>query len=332
MPAEIAELATGVHTFASARVHAWHRLGTVLDDTMTAEQALSASHLANWDVRKINLTAHENETTIAVPNRWATVYTNPITSATEYLGVVGSSYTPIQNEAHASLLNAIVDESGAHFETAGALRGGKQTFMTMRLPGSMKIGGEDAIDQYLIASNAHDGTASFQFIVSPVRVVCANTLAAALGKAKSSFKIRHVKGATGAIQEAREALGLTFDYLDAFQVEADRMIAKSLTDVTFGKMIESLFIDPQAKSKRAENVGREHVDGVKRLWDENGDTMQGVKNTRWGGYQAVTEYVDHFMNVRGDGDRDALRAQRAVTSKPVETLKHSAFALMTKGA
>lgn len=332
MAHNIAELADGVHAFATAREHAWHRLGTVLDETMTAEQALKAAHLADWDVRKVSLTAHEGDITIGVNDRWATVYTNPVDGSVHYLGVVGSTYTPIQNEEHAGLLNAIVDESGAHFETAGALRDGKQTFMTMRLPESMLVGGHDVVDQYLVATNSHDGSSSFQFVVSPIRVVCANTLTAAIEGAQSTFRVRHVKGATGAIQEAREALGLTWKYLATFEQEAERMIAKSLTDATFEKMVASIFGSADAKTKRAENTAAEHVAGVMGIWRSESPTIVGVKGTRWGGYQAVTEYIDHYMTVRGDGDKVDARAKRTLISKPIERTKSLAFATLAKGA
>jgi len=331
MSANITELAQGVHAFASARESAWHMLGTVLDESMTAEQALAAAHLADWDVRKISLTAHENDVTLAVPNRWATVYTNPITKTPTYLGVVGSSYAPIQNEEHADLLNAIVDESGAHFETAGSLNEGRKTFMTMRMPETMLVGGHDVVDQYLVAVNSHDGTSSFEFLVSPIRVVCANTLAAALAGADSSFKVRHCKGASGAIQEAREALSLTWKYLDAFEAEAERMIAKSLTDATFEKMIAGLFSVDDAKSARAENVAAQHVAGIMSIWGSDSPTIESVKGTRWGGYQAITEYVDHYMDVRGGNTAEA-RAKRTLISKPIEGLKTRAFATLSKGA
>src|SRR5687768_9878701 len=120
------DITNGIASFATAREHAWHRLGQVLPGGMTAQQALDAAHLSGWNVRKLPLLiTGEDETVddaIEVPDKYATVRTNPITGKVEYLGVVGTDFTPIQNEAHADLMNALVDESGAHFETAGALR------------------------------------------------------------------------------------------------------------------------------------------------------------------------------------------------------------------
>jgi phage/plasmid-like protein (TIGR03299 family) len=277
-------------------------------------------------VRKTPITTVDGG--VEIDNRWATVYTNPVTNATQYLGVVGSHYEPIQNEAHVDLLDAIVDESGAHFETAGSLRKGRETFVSMKIPATMNVGGVDPVDLYLVALNSHDGTSSFRFLITPVRVVCANTQAAALKSAKSSFSIRHVRGAQGHVQEAREALDLTFRYLDAFEIEAEKMIKKSITDAAFAKITAQLFDAGNATTARAKTTLDQHLGGVMSLWNGDGLTMQDVKGTKWGAYQAITEYADHFMSVRGNSAE--TRALRSATSTSMQALKQSAFLLLNK--
>lgn len=101
-------------------------------------------------MRKVPVTAHEvtegGVSAIEVADRFATVRTNPFTQAPEALGVVGRDYTPLQNEAHCGFLNTLADQSGAVFDTAGSLRGGRQVFVTMRLPESLQIGGSDEVN------------------------------------------------------------------------------------------------------------------------------------------------------------------------------------------
>lgn len=166
------DINNGVASFAS-RTDAWHRLGQTVGHTMTAEEALSAAHLSGWSVHKRRLVAplepvitdDDGVTTLAplpVADHFATVRTNPITGNFDVLGVVGSKYEPVQNEETCALLNVLTDESGAVFETAGALRGGREVFVTMKLPQSMtfdgKDGSKDRTDFYLAALNSHDGS------------------------------------------------------------------------------------------------------------------------------------------------------------------------------
>jgi phage/plasmid-like protein (TIGR03299 family) len=176
MAHELEQLTNGQTAFVTARVPAWHQLGTVTDDCMTAEDVMAKAFLGGWKVRKIDLqgveTTPDGVTIIECPDRRMTVRTNIFTSETEYLGIVGTDYGTVQNEEAAEVLNRLVDESGAHFETAGSLRGGRMVFITMKLPTSMRIAGVDDMDLYLCATTSHDGTSALRVDASPIRVVC----------------------------------------------------------------------------------------------------------------------------------------------------------------
>jgi len=331
MSHEINELAKGVHSFVSARQHAWHSLGTVVDSAMTAEEAMREAHLAGWNVRKTPMfTIDEEGNQIEADNRFATIYTNPVTKANQYLGVVGSHYTPIQNEDHISLLDAVVDESGAHFETAGSLKGGREVFVSMKLPNTMQVGGFDAVDQYIVAMNSHDGTSPLKFMVTPIRVVCANTLTAATKSARSSFSVRHTGQAQFAINDAREALALSFKYFDEFEQAAEKMISEQVNDDQFTKIVEQLLGKESVETPRQEATFNKHFGSVMELWKQS-ETVKPVYGTKWGVYQAVTEYTDHFMSVNSSKTRDeaTARAFRAVTSSQIKNLKEDAFALLS---
>ena len=304
---------SGTASFVSARQHAWHQLGVVLPEQFDAAQAMQHAKLGGWNVRKEQLTTTvitaDGVSTLPVPEAFASVRTNPVTGAPEVLGVVGTAYTPIQNEEHARMLDLLVDESGAHFETAGSLRGGRQVFITMRMPQTMRIGGHDPVDLYLIALNSHDGSSAFRLLVSAVRVVCANTQAAALRSARASFSIRHTRNASGQIEEARQALGLTFAYAEQFQAEADAMIAQSMTDAEFEQIITGTWAAPAQPStssrgaKRSKAIADDRRDALVHLW-RHSPTNEQIRGTRWAAYQAVTEYVDHVRDGReGEGPR-----------------------------
>lgn len=329
MSHELDEMAPGVYAAAFARQDAWHQLGTTVPDRdMDASDVLELAHLGGWNVRKLDLTATEMDengvTTLDVPDRFATVRTNPVTGKVEYLGTVGSYYTPIQNEEHVDLLNALVGEGGMHFDTAGSLRRGRTTFVTMKKPEHLLIGGKDEVALNLIALNSFDGTSKFRFMVSPVRVVCANTESAAIRSARSTFGIRHTTGASSHIQEAREALKLTFKYVDAFQTAADAMIEQTVTKAKFEKIVAGLFDVDAATTDRSRDQRLARVADVVDL-RRTSDTLDGIRGSAWGAYNAVTEYVDHIMPVNGGGDLASKRATRALTMKSINALKLDAF-------
>ncbi len=296
MAHELETWSDGTASFVSARQHAWHRLGTVLPAEFDAAQAMSHARLGGWNVRTMALQTAPVLSddgvfgALPVPDQFATVRTNPVSGGVDVLGVVGRGYTVIQNEEHADLLNRVVDEGGACFETAGSLRGGRSVFLSMKLPRTMNIGGIDPVDLYLIALNSHDGTSAFRLLVSPVRVVCANTQALALRRAQSSFSIRHTSGAKGNIAQAREALGLTFKYAEVFEREAEQMIQASLTDAQFAQIIGKLWTT-ESESKRSATITANRADVLTGLFSD-APTNASIRGTRWAGYQAITEYLD----------------------------------------
>lgn len=328
--------------FANSRSDHWHRLGQSVGHAMTAREALDAAHLAGWNVRKMALQVpqepildHTGVTTpapLAVPDYFATVRTNPINGRLDVLGVVGSKYEPVQNEASCELLDALVEESGAHFETAGALRGGRETFMTMKLPTSIvfdgRDGSKDRTDLYIAALNSHDGSSRFTFLVTPIRIVCANTQSAALRSAKASWGIRHTGGARAAINEARNVLKLTWRYVEAFEAEAAALYAQPMELEQVRTFANTLLEVDSASTEATARHRRERAAGIVKLWTSS-PTIAPIAGTRWAAYNAVTEYLDHHVPVRGARTSSAASATRALrnisTAASPGSLKAQAF-------
>jgi phage/plasmid-like protein (TIGR03299 family) len=334
MVADLTVMGNGSVAFAegteNGRVNAWHHLGSAIQGAMTAEQALEMGFLARWDVRKQpvfwqNGTGEQE----VITDRFLTVWTDPTDGTIRPLDVVGRNYTPIQNEALAPFLNALTDESGAMFQTAGSVKNGKQVFLTMKLPDTMLLNGEDATEFYLIAYNSHDGSSSFRLAVSPVRVVCSNTLAMAMNKAKSTWSIRHTRNADGQIAMARESMNLTFAFMSEFQAEAEQMMSATMTDDQFFAIVKDLFPASDDDTKRGANAMRDAQDTVMGLW-RNSDTMLNLDKSAWRGYNAVTEAIDFYLPVRNTmGNLNVARASRAVLpTSPMVALKERASGLL----
>jgi phage/plasmid-like protein (TIGR03299 family) len=294
---------------------------------------MTVGHLGGWQVRKLPLHATEispdGVSVLEVQGHFATVRTNPFSGATEPLGVVGAGYRPIQNEDHCEILNRLVDDSGAVFDTAGSLRGGRQVFVSLRLPDRMRIGGSDEVNVNIVALNSHDGTSAFRLLVTPIRVVCANTQAAALANHSASISIRHTASAKGRVAAARDALGLTFAYVEEFQAHAEAMIQQSMTDAEFARMTAQLFPAPDRDAPvRTQNAHLDRQYILNRLWAD-ADTQAAIRGTAWAGYQAVAEYVDHHAPVRTRGDEAVARATRLLTTTEPARIKTRAWQLAT---
>lgn len=318
-------------SFVSAREHAWHQLGTVLPESFTAEEAMEHGHLGGWNLRKEPIFAHVGDAQVRVSGRHAVVRDNPINHQPEVLGDVGDAYKIVHNEQLAGLLNTLVDESGAHFETAGAIDGGRKVFITMKLPGNIKVGGVDPVDNYIAALTSHDGSSSTQLMVTPIRVVCENTLNLAFNGHKNIFRVRHTIGAERIlVQQAREALDLTFDYLDDFQEQAERMINTTLTMSQFEQIVADQFSTPDDAPESTKTRNQNKADDIVELFAD-AHTHEGLRNTVWAGLNAFTEWADHYAPVRGAGagatvTEQDLRSRKALLDPD---FKNQALQLMT---
>lgn len=327
MAHELETFANGASAFVSARQSAWHQLGTVTTNTLSADEIMTLAFLGGWKVRKVPVygieTIDGNETRIPADDKAMTVRTNIVTGETEYLGVVGDDYGIVQNEQCAEILDRLVDETGgAHFETAGSLRRGKSVFVTMKLPDTMTVAGTDRLDLYLAATTSHDGTAALRVDATPIRIVCANTQRAAFAHTKGTYVFRHTSNVNSQISQAREAMGLMWTYLDTFQQAAERMLNTALTNTEFDAIVAQVWPIADDATDRTKDLAKQRH-GALRYLLRDADTQAPIRGSRWAGYQAITEYLDHIQPAKDD----TARANRAI-SGDAPTLKIRAFDLL----
>jgi phage/plasmid-like protein (TIGR03299 family) len=314
------------HTASSAHLSPIDLLGTRVEGTFTAEQAMELGKLGGWNVRKTPAFTKDPVTGLSIPmkGRNALVRTNPETGKPEFLGDVGDKYAIVQNEEHAEFLNQIVEESGANFEIAGSADGGKKVFLSMKLPGHINVGGVDQVQNSLLAINSHDGSMSFTLAVLPVRYACSNILNVMFGGLSNIIRIRHTSGAqTNMAVKARESLDIAFNFLDAFQAEADRMIQTTMTQAKFEAIIEREFGAPDDASSATITRSENKIAEMTRLFAE-AQTQDGIRDTAWAGFNALTEWNDHYAPTRGD-ERELARASKAILEPE---FKDQAYRLM----
>lgn len=233
--------------FASLREPAWHGLGTVFNEEVTTAQMLELAHLDNWNVRlePVYVQGVPAER-FAVPS-FAVVRTNPFDGEADVLSVVGQRYKVLQNEELFDFGATL--GSGARWETAGSIKKGRVVFGSLALERETVLdpnGVADKVNTYMLLHTSHDGSVSVQASITPVRVVCANTLNFALRSVKQSFKIRHTQTLDGKMAAAREALGLAERYMDDFDKAAQALFAVPVTD----SQVEDIFSTAYSKTDK----------------------------------------------------------------------------------
>lgn len=300
-------MAAAVESFASYREPAWHKLGKVFDHEVTSSsEMLDLAGLAGWNVRLEEIVLPEGYTTELTP-QFRVVRTHPTNANPDVLGVVGSRYNVYQNEEMYDFADSLLD--GARWETGGSLKGGSVVFGSLALERETVIdpnGVGDVVKNYILVSSSHDGSTSLQASVTPVRVVCANTLAVALKGAKQTYKIRHTQAMEGKVAAAREALGLAHQYLDAFEVEAQQMIEQSITDKVWYDIIRAAYPKPEKDSKGSFVKWDNKVMELESIY--RGDTNFMIANTAWGAYNALTERLDWFRTARKGNEENIYAA------------------------
>jgi phage/plasmid-like protein (TIGR03299 family) len=326
----------------------WHKTNYAqVEEAPTAAEAMCLAQLT-WGVDKVPLFyAWENALGTVeggferIQGRYG-ILRDDLTGADAFLGVVGERYTPIQNVECFAFLDAVAGAGTevVTYETAGSLWGGKRVWMLARVPRDIRVAGTDDISKvYILLTSAHDGSAGVTAAVTPVRVVCNNTLTAALAGAQRTWNVLHTSGAQHRIEDAQNALGLTLAYADEFEAAANALASRPLLAAEMEKLTAHLFPE---NAEDGELSGRAKKARLSVAWafDElESCNLPGIRGSRWAGWQAVTAWADHAQgtNVQDpsgtltDSQKDLRRAENKVMSVWEGTsayLKSKAFKLL----
>lgn len=305
------ETVNGQTAFASLREPAWHGLGTVFTEEVSTAKMLELAHLNDWNVRLEDV---EIPAGFASDKSYSFVTrTNPFDKTqNDVLGVVGERYVPLQNEDLFDFGDLMLD-GGGRWETAGSIKGGRQVFGSLALERETVLdpnGVSDKVNTYLLINTSHDGSVAIQASITPVRVVCANTLNLALSSIKGnkgikqSFKIRHTQTASGKVQQAREALGLANTYMDKFDEMAKAMIETEISKAKFDEIVALAYPAPEKDAKGSFKKHNDKIDLINDIYvGQYNDTISG---TAWGTLNALTERLDWYRTARGGNTENIL--------------------------
>lgn len=299
----------------------WHGLGTELANPATAEEAIKYAGL-DFEVVKVPLFIYP-DSPISVPGQYATVRTD----TNDVLGVVGERYNPLQNSEAFGFFDPLVDRDEAMYHTAGTLGKGERIWIMAKLPDYISVKG-DQVDKFVLLASSHDGSGSIIAKFTPIRVVCNNTLSAALAGKSDTVKIRHTRTMKDRLAEAHRVLGLSNKIYDQLDAIFNQMAETKITDEAMKTyIINSLTPDNKSEEEKEEMSTRliNITNRVIGLTEEGmGMNHEATKGTLWGAYNALTEYADHHKVVRGD---DANARLTSIWFGTSEFLKNKAFSL-----
>lgn len=278
-------MAALVESMVYTREKPWHGLGTMVEEAPTSADALRLAEL-DWRVEQKNIQLCGGS---KVPGYKANVRSTD----GKVLGVVSDRYRIVQNADAFEFTDSIIG-GDVRYETAGSLNGGKKIWLLAKLP-ETEIAG-DKTEPYLCFSNTHDGSGAVRVCMTPIRVVCNNTLNLALDSAKRAWSVRHTGSLQSKMHEARACLRMANRYMGALAEKADRMANTTITRDQLNSILDELFpVDEHTTEREKQNI--------KKLRDEYtvcyfAPDLVKFRDTAWGAYNAMSDMITHNAPLR----------------------------------
>lgn len=279
----------------------WHGLGVSVSKAPSVEEAIKLAGL-DW---KVNLAPLFTQEGTQVTHR-ATMRD----SDRSILGVVGPGYTPVQNEKAFEFFNPFVQSGEAELETAGSLREGRRIWVLAKIAGNTReVVPGDPVEHYVMLSNSHDGTTSVQVGFTPIRVVCANTLAAAHNDARSTLlRIRHTRNVEDTLDAVRDTMAVSQREFQATMEQYKLLARKNVAKGDIEKYVKIVFYkDKDLEKQRTKARYDEMTNTIKRLFETGrGNDLPQVRGTFWALYNATTEYLSYEYGKTQDARLSSL--------------------------
>ena len=292
------EIINGKAQMFSVKEIPWHKMGKILDNPPTSEKAIVEAGL-DWNVNLKQIYFKDETAPIdtynQVNNRFALVrdrYNEP-------LCVVSGSYKPLQNKKAFEWFDPIVKEGKATYETAGSLQGGRKIWILAKLKDEFEVVAGDTIRKYLLLCNGHDGATSILIQLSPIRVVCQNTLLASLGTGMVNSIVHH-GNIEMRMDMVKRMIGLAEKEYEQRREIYQNMARYSMDNNKIGLYLQALI--PDARKEATERVRNTINADRERIWQlietGMGSGIKNVKGTLWGTYNASIEFAEYYMAKR----------------------------------
>ena len=280
-------MSANVETMFYTREKPWHGLGTRVEEAPDSKKALELAGL-DWRVIQKNLATEDGYPVSGFK-------ANIRDSDNRVLGVVTDRYKVVQNEDAFAFTDKLLGE-GVSYETAGSLQDGRRIWLLAKLPQRYIISG-DEITPYLVFMNTHDGTGAIKAAMTPIRVVCMNTLNLALSEAKRSWSTNHTGNIVGKLDDARYTLLYADQYMGELGKSIDRMQQMKLSERQVMEYIDALFpLYDNPTQQQRKNLLCMKEDMKARYFD-----APDLKHVGKNGYRfmnAVSDFATHSKPLR----------------------------------
>lgn len=294
-------MASEVEQMFSVKETPWHKLGRVVREAPSVEDAIQLAGL-NWQVEMRALQTVNGA--LKVPER-AIVRS----SDESVLGVVGSDYVPLQNDRAFEFFNPFLESNECSLETAGSLRQGRRIWILAKLNRDpIKITKNDVVQKFLLLSNSHEGYSSVRVGFSPVRVVCANTLAMAHDNKQSQLlRVRHQSTMLENLDQVREIVNTANASFEATAKQYRALAECAVNESDVKEYVKLVFFDKKIETERMELRLEKMTETITRLFETGrGNDTKGTRGTAWALYNGVTEYLSYEAGKDSDQRLNSL--------------------------
>lgn len=299
-------MAANVESMFYTREKPWHGLGVEVKVAPTSADALRLSGL-DWTVKQEAIFTDNGK-------EIAGYKANVRSTDRRVLGVVTDRYKVVQNTEAFAFTDELLG-NGVRYETAGSLQEGRRVWLLARLPREYIISGE-RISPYLVFSNTHDGSGAVKVAVTPVRVVCNNTLNLALSTARRSWSMVHTGDIKGKIEEAKETLFFAEKYMDELGKEFEQLRDKKMTDAKVAEYIELLLpVENGATGQQVKNIQKLREDMKARYYDA--PDLKQVGNNAYRFINAVSDFATHANPLRKTANYQENLFGRTIDGNPL---------------
>lgn len=299
-------MAANVESMFYTRKKPWHGLGTKVEEAPTSADALYLAGL-DWKVVQEHIFTETGDTILGYK-------VNVRDSDRKVLGVVSERYKIIQNSEAFAFTDTLLG-NGVRYETAGSLQDGRRVWLLARLPREYIIAGE-RISPYLVFSNSHDGSGAVKVALTPIRVVCNNTLNLALDTARRSWFMVHTGNIRDKIQEAKDTLFMAEEYMDSLGKEFERLRRQKVTDGQVREYVEQLLpMEKNASTVQSKNIKNLREDMMCRYYDA--PDLQGIGNNAYRFINAVSDFATHSRPLRRTANYNENLFMRTMDGNPV---------------